>query len=456
MEQVVLPNAGGVDYIVEAVQDPDDTMRWKRRGDVYPRVMIDPWNGSVRVGSGSASPSSLIGAAPAQYRVTDFQVYPTSDPRYSSAISNTFAFAILEASVAGTADFIFPPGDYPTFGFAITKTGHRIIGAGGRAGNNGGGTRFYLQGSGNCIAISGDDGTGGYGDRLMGVGVIGVYMENQGTGTNLALRIKHCSLSVFEDCYSIGFRGDGGGVYAYNFADSYFIDCAWEYCGSADQTDKAAIKFTGTVDGGETPRWAVDAIRFIECRWENCSDRLLDFREDNGFQVNKIFFFGCKFENSVSGGNGLNGSAGANQAQIWLDNCSHIVFNTCDFTLQNLASGAPSPLGTIFRTKNYTTLHLIGVQFHCGAIGPVKAFTNYIVADHDGTVVVLDDVWVNSGNAAAFPTTVLAATNTPNLAQRNVGFTPFLGSGKVAADWFTAADWHGVHAGAPATNGVIA
>lgn len=449
----------GLDWVAEP-SAPEDTVRFRLKGDLFARVEIDP-AGVIRLGTGSTAPTTFGGgsspsaSAIPEFDVRNYGVYPTSDARYVGAIQNSLNFAALENSVTGAADFMFPAGDYPTYGFQITKSGHRIIGAGGRAGNGGNGTRFYLQGTGYCIAITGSAGSGGYGDRVMGVGVVGVYMENQGTGTNLALRIKHCSLSIFQDCYSLGFRGDGGGVYAYNFADCYFMDCAWEYCGSADGTDKAVIKFTGAVDGVETARWAVDAIRFIECRWENCSDRLLDFREGNGFQVNKIFFFGCKFENSVSGGNGLNGSGGASQAQIWLDNCSHIVFNTCDFTLQNLKSGA-SIQPTIFRTKNYTTLHLIGVQFHLGAGSMPKCFTNYVVADNAGTVLVLDDVWLNSGNAGAFPTKVLSATNVPRLAQRNVGFTPFQGSGKVATDWFTAAEWAGVHAGAGAGGGVIA
>lgn len=462
MDQVTLPNAGGIDFITDAAGDPDDTMRWRRRGDAFPRVLIDPYLGSVKIGNGTVPPSAIAGgsstaggAAPT-IDVRDYQIYPSSDARFVSAAVNTFAFAVLEQSIAGSCDFLFVAGDWPTQGFTLSKSGHRIIGAGGRAGMAGKGTRFYLTGGGSaCVRIEGSDAGGGYGSRVLGCGISGVYMENQGP-TATGLRIKHASLAMFQDVYTVGFRADGGGVYAYNFADSFFLDCAWEFCGSADQTDKAVIKFTGAVDGGETPRWAVDAIRFIECRWENNSDRLLDFREGNGFQVNKIFFFGCKFENSVNTSNGLNGSSGATQAQVWLDNCSHIAFDTCDFTLQQLAPGAPTPLSTIFRCKQATSLHLNGVNFHLGAGGMPKCFTNYFVYDNINGVLALNDVWVNSGSAGAFPTAVLAATNTPKLAQRNIGFTPTQGSGKVAADWFTAAQWCGVHAGAPSASGVIA
>jgi hypothetical protein len=48
----------GVDYVVQP-GDPDDQMRFWVDGEAYPRVLIDPLSGEVRIGAGLAAPSRI-------------------------------------------------------------------------------------------------------------------------------------------------------------------------------------------------------------------------------------------------------------------------------------------------------------------------------------------------------------------------------------------------------------
>lgn len=372
-----------------------------------------------------ASSDSLLVVDVTQYGITTA----------ASGLSNSFYFAIMEGTTfAGIpAVFYFPKGTYASEGFTVTQSSHYILGAGGA----GDATRFNVSGTNSGIKFEGSDVGGTFGTRLFGGGVSGVFINNSGTGTNVGLRLKHATHLTFNDVKLWGFRGTGGGVYAYNFADSAFYDCAFEYCGSADDSDKPVLYFTGEVDGVETPRWAVDAIRFYNCRFENISDAHAKFVEANGFQVNKIFFTGCKFESSSADTNGLSGSVSGQK--FLLDNSSHISFAQCEFTLQQLrvSGGTHAELPTIFRQKDAATLYLDNVQFNFGSGAAPKCFTNFFVLDGATQVLSLSNVWVNSGNATAYPTAVISCTNTPTISWTTSGFTPYQGSAKTIADWIS-------------------
>lgn len=358
----------------------------------------------------------------------------------NSGATNSYNFAVLEAATTGAADFYFPGGSYDTWGFGLSKSGHRIVGDGGSSYAMGKGTRFRLTTTGVCVTIAGTDAGGGYGTRLFGCGVEGVFLANASTLTNIGMKTKYVSHMTHRDIWWSGFRGDGGALSMHNTSDSRFHDCYFEYCGSTDGTNKAVIRMTGQADGAETSYWGVDQTTFDLCRFEVCGDRILKI-ENVSHGVAKIRFEGCKFEASGSDSNGINGSNDANQAQFWIDNGSWVVFHSCDFTLQNRQSAYVQP--TMFRLKNNAFVTLNQCQFQFGSGAFPQVFTNMFVLDAAVQLLVLTDVWMNSGNSTAFPTNVISCTNSPRVTSHNCGFTPTQGGSKTLSDWITGATQSG-------------
>lgn len=350
----------------------------------------------------------------------------------NTGAQNTTAFNTYESLFPTAVDFVFPPGTYNSEGFTLSKSNHRLVGAAGMFGSV---LNFTKSGTGGALVTILGTAVGGFDGRVEGCGLERLTLTNSAAEDNRALVVKHATGCVFQYLKIELFRGQGA-VYASNFADSMFFHCDWQFCGSTDDSDYAVIQFG--YDGNGV--WGVDQITFLRCKWEVNGDRLLDFRDGSGFFINKINFISCKFESSGTESYKMGGSLSTNGAQFWLQGCSNINYIGCDFTLQDLRAGH-AILPTIFRLKGSSDVHLATCQFNFGSGSSPKCFTNFFVCDASAQLLVLTDVWINSGNSTAFPTVVLKATNTPRLSMSNVGFTPTQGGSKVATAFYTSAEW---------------
>lgn len=361
---------------------------------------------------------------------------------------NTFIFNSTAVNETGPCDWVFPQPFYPSLGFAITHKYQRFV-----SGAGWGGTVIDMQANtGHCLSFIGDGVS--YDSRLRGGGIIGIKTTNSGGTTGSALYIRHATHMLFERWWTDGFRGFGGQLNSSDFADSLFLGCDAEYCGSVDDSDKPAI-FMGNIN--DNALWNNDAHVWLKCRWEVCGDRIFECRQGSGVGanlfVNKIFLIGCKTESADLGGSAGNG------AQFYLDNVDSFNVMCHDFTLQDKRVGH-AIIPTIFKVVNTSSLHLSTATFNVGSGTKPQCFTNFFNFTGGDSLLSLNDVWINSGNAGAIPAPPgflpLKATNTPRLSQRGCGFKGTFGQSKVASDWFIGAEWRGIHAGAPSAGGVIA
>lgn len=369
---------------------------------------------------------------------------------------NAFIFNSVAnaAPYAGhTVDWIFTEDSYDTTGFQINVSKHRIIGKA-KGGVN---WNFVNPSGGSCLTLVGTA-IGGFAGRIQDVFVEGINFNNIGTAApeaSTAIKIRAATHCAFSRCYVYGFRAHGGGLDCSNFADSIFSEVDWQFCGSIDDSDKAIVKLHNDDDNAV---WNNDSIIFYKCNFEDVGDRILDAQLGNGagsgLLCDKITFLATKFESSGAKTYNMGGSAG-NGAVFYMNNCLSMHWIMCDFTLQGMRI-SHSVIPTVFKLDNTCDVHITSSVFHIGAGSSPQCFTNFILGNAANQLVSLTDVWVDSGNSGAFPDLVLAATNGPRLAQTNVGFTPTQGGSKVATNWFTAADWKGIHAGAPSAGGVIA
>lgn len=354
---------------------------------------------------------------------SEWGVLPTN-----TAAENTFLFNTAMGALTTPAKIIFEPATYPTLGFAVTRSGVMLEGTTGLYWS----TIFENQSStANTVSFTTNATT--FPERLRGCGMRGITLTESASTTGAAIYIRHMTHGFFERVWVEGYNGQGGGVNASSFADSIFLGCDFEACSSFDNSNKPVLYFHNDNDNA---LWNVDAIKFIGCRFEACGDRIAHFNLGSGvganLLVNKITFHQCKFET-----NDATGSNDANQSQFLLNNCSGIVFSTCDFTLQD--KNVAHTLQTIFRLQNVTSLLMSDTVFNFGSGSYPKCFTNFFVLNNAQQLLSLSNVWVNSGNATAYPTQVIACTGTPRVVYKSVGFTPFQGSAKTASDWITGA-----------------
>lgn len=363
----------------------------------------------------------------------------------ASATANSNLFVGLDSLDGGGTTWFFPMGEYASNGLAVTKQGSRVVGAGGQQ------VTIHMDATGNCMAFAGTNAPG-FAGRLYAVGLHGVHLNNRSTGTNVGLKILHVTGSTFSDVWQTAFRGVGGGLHAHDFADSSFWNCHWDFMGGGgNETPARTVMWLGsTLDAGEinAVQWACDSLKWFQCRWENCGDRLLHTEFANGLLCNKLIFIGCKFENSQTDGNGVGGSNDANQAQFWLDTSHGVVFSGCEWTYNQKRATVTWILQTIFRLKGSTTLSLDGCYFNFGSVAGTtgQVYTNFFILDAANQLLALTNVWINSGNTGGFPTDVISCTNSPVVTYKCCGFTPEQGAAKAAGDWIT---------GTVATGGVI-
>ena len=351
----------------------------------------------------------------------------------ADAATNTFNFVFY--GTAAPAIFYFGPGQWNNISLTITHSDQHIIG------HSTGSTTLYYKGSAAapnnaCVVFVGpaDDTQAG---RIYHNGVRDVTIANHGSQSNnnaIGLKLRNVT-HLRVDRVAFG-TWRGSAIEASNFADSSFTWCEFDYCGSGNDADLAVVTFNGTQTS-----WAVDQVKFAFCRWENCGDRIFDFRQGNGHLVNKIQCIQCKFENSVNTGNGIGGSAG-NGAQFYFDTCHWVTFVQCEFTLQQFRDGSHTIIPTCFRMVGETFLSLTDCWFNFGSGDRPKIFTNFFLLGSSTTAVLtLHNVWLNNSasNGTPYPTdvinTVAAGSPFPVVVSTGCGYTPLRGSALELGDW---------------------
>lgn len=109
-----LPNSppGGGDVVVPAFQ-PDAVERFWVEGDAFPRLVIDPTNGSIKTGPGSSPPSSSPGASDAVINGGMYVPRRSLDRFAVSPISGLKHVCVIGASIdQGTAVTVNVTGGY--------------------------------------------------------------------------------------------------------------------------------------------------------------------------------------------------------------------------------------------------------------------------------------------------------------------------------------------------------
>ena len=333
-------------------------------------------------------------------------------PGAGNGALNSFAVAaILGSTFAGLpVDLIFPSrwGSYEFSSISIGKS-DRLIGLGQDW------TELKCTGTGGLanpfITIAGTD-TADFSGRLSYCGVHRMRLTNATAQDTIGLNVLHGTHHHFADIDFVGWRRHA--LYASNLSDSWLDRLEFEYCGSADDSNLAAVRF----DSAASIYWAGDANKWNACRWEVCGDRQLDLLEGAGGQPNKHVFTACKWENSGSGSDGLGGTG----PQINLVNGTHIVFQGCDFTLQDKRAAhalLPSAIGI---TGSAPAVYMSDCQFSFGSGSRPKVFTSFVDVTGANATLVMSNVTGNCGNTTAFPTQFVKATSTPTVGLKNVGW----------------------------------
>lgn len=212
--------------------------------------------------------------------------------------------------------------------------------------------------SGTLITFTGAD-LGDFTNRIHrgGCSDIGLYSNGMGNDT-IGVSIVGGTHIDFINTHWDNFGRNA--VNASMYADSVFINCEFDFCGSGGHNgvwpaaDNAVIYF----HSGEN--WAVDAIKFYGCRFENVGNRVVHFEGQPSpyFGVNKINFTDCKFEGHHVGGD----------ASFYMRYGSFITFSNCNIVLHDLAPGA-TVIEDMFLFRDMTEIN----------------FTNVTIANSRGT-----------------------------------------------------------------------
>lgn len=274
------------------------------------------------------------------------------------------------------------------------------------------------------INFNGTD-KGDYTGRIEAGGLRFLNLTYAGTNNGPGVRIRSATDFLFDHVAWTAWRGVGGMINARDWADSHLIEPQADFCGSADDTDKALLDFTAlptgsaelnatnnhgidrTAQGGE---WAVDRIRIWGGRIENCGDRIMNFTAGNGHFVAKIAVYSLKCENSTASGNGLGGSI-SNGAQFYLNQVLGFEWYGLECTLQELRT-AHAIVPTMFQLVNCYQVKMSGT-ISMGSGRTTKPFTSLMTID-GGAGHNYDLRFANGdGTGAALPTNVWRWLNTP-------------------------------------------
>lgn len=316
--------------------------------------------------------------------------------------------------------FVFPKGIYRHTGLTIPFSNIFLEGATPRSSI----LKYTGSRADGGIYFKGID-RGDYTGRIESGGLRYLTLENAGTAASIGVKIRSATAMIFDHVNWSGWRGVGGCINARDWADSHLIEPEGDFCGSADDTDKALFDFTalptssaelnttnnGGVDrtsqGGE---WAVDRIRFWGGRFENNGDRIFNFVAGNGHFVAKIALYSTKVENSVTDGNGIGGS-NPNGAQFYLGNVLGFEWYGLETTLQNMRTGHAT-IPTCFFIDGCYQVRLIGTM-SMGSNGTQKVFTT-LVTTNGGAGIHYELFFTNGdGTGAALPTQCFKWTGSP-------------------------------------------
>ena len=327
--------------------------------------------------------------------------------------ANAYTLATILNAYYSTlpVELIFPSrwGSYEFTSLLLAGQSHSIRGMGQEW------TELVYTGAGGTanpfIHVLGTD-TADFSGRHRYAGVSKMKIRNAGPADSIGLQVVHGTHHHYADLFFEGFRRHA--LRASNLSDSWLDRLEFEFCGSVDDSNLAAVKF----DGDASAYWAGDANKWNACRWEVCGDRQLDLLEAASGQPNKHVFTACKMENSGSGSDGLGGTG----PQVNIVNGTHVVFQGCDFTLQDKRSGhalIPSIIGV---SGSAPALYMSDCQFSFGSGARPKVFTSFVDVAGANATAVLSNVCGNSGNTTAFPTQMVKATSTPTVGLKNVGW----------------------------------
>lgn len=272
--------------------------------------------------------------------------------------------------------------------------------------------------------------------RLYWCGMEDLTLDNHGNGNSTALDQFATTHFEARNVRFLAFRGKtikGG-----NHADSFYVQCHFDYCGSNDGSMRAVIDF-GT--NGSTA-WAVDAIAFVTCRWEQCGERIVNCVSNTGANlfVNKIkFVAGCKFENSNEDTNGMFAGFGTGSMPFVFSNCGGIMFSDFEITLQTLYNGVyTTAMQAMFLLTGSNGFLMTNGYISLGSRGAnKKVFTSYFDVD-GGTCLFWTNLVLTSGNDGCYPTSVWKWSNTPTKVQRHCCGWAFAPGTEPTADVGTA------------------
>lgn len=327
---------------------------------------------------------------------------------------NAYTFAVVSALyTALPVEWIFPSrwGSYEFTGITLGPAQSQSLRGMGKDWTEirdthptGGVANPFLQ-------ILGTD-TADFSGRQRYAGLSRMKLTNATAVDTIGLQVLHGTHHLYADVEFNGWRRHA--IRASNLSDSWFDRVEFDFCGSVNDANLAAVRF----DGDASIYWAGDANKWNACRWEVCGDRQLDLLEAASGQPNKHVFTACKFENSGSDANGIGGTG----PQINIVNGSHTVFQGCDFTLQDMRSGhalIPSAIGI---SGTAPAVYLSNCQFSFGSGARPKVFTSFVDVAGANATLVMTNVLGNSGNTTAFPTQFVKATTTPTVGLKNVGW----------------------------------
>lgn len=244
-----------------------------------------------------------------------------------------------------------------------------------------------------------------------------------------AFKIRSATHTMFHKVHVQGFRGHGSVIHARDWADSDLYECASDFCGSIDDSDKALFDFTclpiGDADLNATNNtyhggsgldrtasgggWAVDRIRWWGGRFEDNGDRICYWRAGNGRYVAKMNFFGTKFESSNNASYGMGGNA-VTGAAFYMSEVQGCQFTGCDVTLQRIRSGHAT-IPAMFHLVTPNGFAFRGGSISVGSNSSDKCFTSWFKIDGGWGVRI--DPTLHAPNDGAYPTQVFELINSP-------------------------------------------
>lgn len=331
----------------------------------------------------------------------------------TTAVQNivNFVTAFGQAAV-----IYFPQGTYDINNITVAGDFITFAGAGNRV------TILNYKGSSSGAAFLSFTGTeSGPPGRLEENRVFDIKLKNGGNAFSTGIQVDSASHAIYERVIFSAFRKNA--IRGSYYMDAEINECQFDFCGSANDSDNAAVYI------GE----GCNSLRFVNCRFENTTDRTLHLTKGAG-STNKIRFYGCKFESSTADGNGMGGT----DSQFYLDGVAFVAFTACDFTFQRLQNGTHAIVPALFHVQGSSAISFADCYFPNGSLGAVKPFTSYFWMDGSSaanTACSWSNCVFTSGNAASPPTqTFLWAGTNRKISRSGVSWGFVSGGGTPTMD----------------------